>query len=79
MIKALRIFSSICLALASVFGLINTIVEKNIFDAWIIISLYFVSCVGFLIVLFISKKKKKEKLEIEWVIMKNKIGIMIYL
>ena len=43
MIKALRIFSSIFLALASVFGLINTIVEKNIFDAWIIISLYFVS------------------------------------
>ena len=40
-------------------------VEKNIFDAWIIISLYFVSCVGFLIELFISKKKKKEKLEIE--------------
>lgn len=58
MTKALRIFGFVCLGLASIFGLINTIVEKNIFYAWIIISLYLVSCVSLIIWLILNKKVK---------------------
>ena len=58
MTKVLRIFGFVCLGLASIFGLINTIVEKNIFYAWIIISLYLVSCVSLIIWLILNKKVK---------------------
>ena len=58
MIKILRLFGFICLGIASIFSLINTIVEKNIFYAWIIISLYLVSCVSLIIWLILNKKVK---------------------
>ena len=58
MTKVLRIFGFVCLGLASIFGLINTIVEKNIFYAWIIMSLYLVSFVTLVIWLVLIKKKK---------------------
>ncbi len=58
MTKVLRIFGFVCLGLASIFGFINTIVEKNIFYAWIIMSLYLVSFVTLVIWLVLIKKKK---------------------
>ncbi len=58
MTKVLRIFGFVCLGLASIFGLINTIVEKNIFYAWIIFSLYLVSFVSLIIWLILNKKVK---------------------
>ena len=44
--KGLGIFGFVCLGIASIFSLINTIVEHNVFYARIIISLYLVSCVS---------------------------------
>lgn len=58
MTKVLRTFGFVCLGLASIFGLINTIVEKNIFYAWIIFSLYLVSFVSLIIWLILNKKVK---------------------
>lgn len=58
MTEALKIFGFICLGLGSIFGLINTIVEKNIFYGGIIISLYFVSCASLIIWLVLNKKGK---------------------
>lgn len=58
MTKALRIFGFVCLGLASILGLINTIVEKNIFYAWIIISLYLVACFTLAICVVLMKNKK---------------------
>ena len=58
MTKALRILGFVCLGLASIFGLINTIVEKNIFYAWIIISLYLIACVALAVCVILIKKKK---------------------
>lgn len=58
MMKILRLFGFICLGIASIFSLINTIAEKNIFYAWIIISLYLVSCVSLIIWLILNKKVK---------------------
>ena len=58
MMKILRLFGFICLGIASIFSLINTIVEKNIFYAWTIISLYLVSCVSLIIWLILNKKVK---------------------
>ena len=58
MMKILRLFGFICLGVASIFGLINTIVEKNIFHAWIIFSLYLVSFVTLVVWLVLIKKKK---------------------
>ena len=54
MMKILRLFGFICLGIASIFSLINTIVEKNIFYAWIILSLYLVSCVSLIIWLILN-------------------------
>ena len=58
MMEILRLFGVVCFGIGSIFGLINTIVEKNIFYAWIITSLDLVSFVSWIIWLILNKKVK---------------------
>ena len=54
-----RFFGFLCLAIASVFSLINTIVEHNIFDAYVMIPLYSVAVICLILYLVIYKKGNK--------------------
>ena len=56
--KGLRIFGFISLGIASILSLINTIVEHNVFYAWIIISLYLVSCFSLVMWCILNKRVK---------------------
>lgn len=54
-----RFIGFLCLAVASTFSLINTIVEHNIFDGYVMIPLYSVTVICLIIYLVIYKKGNK--------------------
>ena len=54
-----RFLGFLCLAIASVFSLINIIVEHNIFDAYVMIPLYSAAVICLILYLVIYKKGNK--------------------
>ena len=54
-----RLIGFLCLATASVFSLINTIVEHNIFDAYVMIPLYSIAVICLILYSIIYKKGNK--------------------
>lgn len=54
-----RLIGFLCLAVASVFSLINVIVEHKIFDAYVMIPLYAISVICLIIYLVIYKEESK--------------------
>ena len=54
-----RFIGFLCLALASVFSLIDTIVENKIFDAYVMIPLYAIAVICLILYLVIYKKGNK--------------------
>lgn len=54
-----RFIGILCLAVASIFSLINTIVENKIFDAHVMIPLYATTVFCLIIYLVIYKKGDK--------------------
>lgn len=57
--KNFSIHCFLCLAVASVFSLINTIVENKIFNAYVMIPLYSVAVISLILYLIIYKKGKR--------------------
>lgn len=55
----LRFIGFLCLAVASIFSLINTIVENKIFGAYVMIPLYAITVICLIIYLVIYKKGNK--------------------
>ena len=55
----LRFIGFPCLAVASIFSLINTIVENKIFGAYVMIPLYAITVICLIIYLVIYKKGNK--------------------
>lgn len=54
-----RFIGFLCLAVASIFSLINTIVENKIFDAYVMIPLYAITVICLIIYLVIYKEESK--------------------
>ena len=54
-----RFIGFLCLAVASIFSLINTIVENKIFDAYVMIPLYAITVICLIIYLVIYKEGSK--------------------
>lgn len=54
-----RFIAFLCLAVASIFSLINTIVENKIFDAYVMIPLYAIVVICLIIYLVIYKEGSK--------------------
>lgn len=57
--KIFRFIVFLCLAVTSVFSLINTIVENKIFNAYVMIPLYSVAVISLILYLVIYKKGKR--------------------